>query len=111
MSKHPVGPERRRAEDVRPLRRPRETGGAASRSVSPRLAGSDTGCLMPRNTVVLDESAFSTLDGRGVVAYGKPPLGRADGKGLQTVKQWQPVAAPGAALSKTNAVKGVAGDV
>ena len=59
---------------------------------------------------MLDESAFSTPDGRGVVADGNPPLGRADGKGLQTVNQWQPVAALGAALSKTNAVKGVAGD-
>ena len=34
----------------------------------------------------------------------------ADGKGLQTVKQWQPVAAKGAVLSTTKAVKGVAGD-
>ena len=65
---------------------------------------------MPRNTEALDESAFSTPDGRGVAADGTP-LGCADGKGLQTVNQWQPVAALGAALSKTNAVKGVAGDV
>ena len=90
MSESSVGTDRPRAEDVRildvGLRRPRETEGATSRSVSPRLAGNDTRCSnasSPRETEVAAEPVPNPDGGGAVVADGNPPPDGACGrKGL-----------------------------
>ena len=66
-------------EDVRTLRRPREAGGATSRSVSPRLEGSDTRCSTPKEKEVLAESV-PIPDGSDAAADGDPPLDGACGR-------------------------------
>ena len=82
MAEHSADTDPRTAaegERGRILRRPREASGAASRSVSPRLEGSDTRCSTPQETDVLAESV-PIPDGSDSVADGDPPLDGACGR-------------------------------
>ena len=58
-------------DDFLKRRRPQESGGATARSVSPRVAGSNTRCLTPRDAGEPEEDA-RTPDGSGAAADGSP---------------------------------------
>ena len=58
-------------DDFPKRRRPQESGGATARSVSPRVAGSNTRCLTPRDAGEPEEDA-RTPDGSGAAADGNP---------------------------------------